>query len=148
MIAPVTIVHAQAYDLPGIHNLLAGLQLPYGDVNIEIIKNFYVGRTSLGVVACAGLQVLDESTGLLRSLGVVPNFRHGRIGARLVESIENIARQRQLRALWLLTTDSAPFFERRGYRAVERETAPAAVRASSQFVELCAADATLMVKEM
>jgi amino-acid N-acetyltransferase len=48
----------------------------------------------------------------------------------------------------LLTTTAAAFFEKRGYRRLARTSAPAAIRATTQFSALCPSTATLMVKAM
>jgi len=66
----------------------------------------------------------------------------------LVEHAEDFARQRGYRAIYLLTTDASEFFAARGYQRVDREQAPASVRATSQFSALCPASSILMFKPL
>lgn len=46
----------------------------------------------------------------------------------------------------LLTTTAVAYFANRGYKYEQRDRAPAAVRATTQFAELCPATAQYMTK--
>ena len=48
------------------------------------------------------------------------------------------------REAWLLTTTAAPFFERAGFKPMERTSAPASVLATRQAANLCPASAALL----
>lgn len=90
----------------------------------------------------------DGPDRLLRSV-VVPQARRGEgIGAALVTALADKARTSGTTRLWLLTTDAAGFFARLGWTAVDRASAPDAIRASDQFTTLCPASATLMMREL
>ena len=84
--------------------------------------------------------------GLLRSLAVAPEARGLGHGRQLVEAAERVAVDRQLDALYLLTTTAASFFEAIGYARVERDRVPEAVRRSSEFASVCPASATVLMK--
>lgn len=85
---------------------------------------------------------------LLRSLAVEPARRGRGCAESLVTAVEALARDEGARTLWLLTETAEAFFARRGYEAVERGAAPAAIRATRQFSELCPDAATLMHKPL
>jgi N-acetylglutamate synthase-like GNAT family acetyltransferase len=50
--------------------------------------------------------------------------------------------------MYLLTTTAAGFFERRGYVAAARESAPAEIRATREFADICPASSAFMVKHL
>jgi ABC-type transport system involved in Fe-S cluster assembly fused permease/ATPase subunit len=50
--------------------------------------------------------------------------------------------------MYLLTTSAADFFARLGYKRLERDEAPGAIRATSEFAALCPVDSVLMTKEV
>ena len=56
------------------------------------------------------------------------------------------AAEKGVETLYLLTTTAADFFARRGYEAVPRSAAPAAIAATPQFRDLCPASSVLMRK--
>jgi len=65
-----------------------------------------------------------------------------------VRQAEQHARQCGVRRLYLLTTSAADFFARLGYKRLERDGAPAAIRTTSEFATLCPAGSVFMVKEL
>lgn len=90
----------------------------------------------------------DGADRLLRSV-VVPDGRRGTgRGASLVASLAEATRKSGAERLWLLTTDAADFFARHGWSAVDRTTAPSAIRENAQFTTLCPGSATLMLREL
>ncbi len=107
------------------------------------LEGFVVAEADGRIVGAAGLEV-HGGHGLLRSVAVDPSRRGGGLGAALVERVEDDARARGLEALWLLTTDAAPWFTARGFRELPRDRAPEALEASVEFRGVCPASATLM----
>ncbi|MGE3297944.1 MAG: arsenic resistance N-acetyltransferase ArsN2 [Porticoccaceae bacterium] len=97
------------------------------------------------LVGVVGVEVYG-SVGLLRSLAVEPNRRHSGLGGSLVSNAEAWAAKQGVKTLYLLTTTAAPFFAGRGYEAVPRTEAPAAIAATAQFSDLCPASSTFMRK--
>lgn len=85
---------------------------------------------------------------LLRSVVVPGATRRAGIGSRIVAALETEAKRAGADRLWLLTTDAAGFFDRIGWRTVDRDTAPDAIRQSGQFASICPASATLMVRDL
>jgi N-acetylglutamate synthase-like GNAT family acetyltransferase len=62
--------------------------------------------------------------------------------------VETEAVARSLRALYLLTADSASFFAALGYAPCSRDVVPAAIRATAQFASLCPQTAVVMRKDL
>lgn len=81
---------------------------------------------------------------ILRSVAVRPDLRGFGLGMLAVASAAREARRRESISLWLFTENAAPFFERMGFRMVERRTLPGEVRDSRHAAEECAASAVPM----
>jgi amino-acid N-acetyltransferase len=98
-------------------------------------------------VGVGGLEI-HGSHGLLRSVVVREPHRGEGYGAAICEGLEREARERGVGTLWLLTTTAAGFFAARGYERVAREAAPAAIRDTAEFAELCPDSATAMLRRL
>ena len=124
----------------------AGLPALNGPADVLVARE---GGPQTGGAVVGTVAVEDYGAdGLLRSLAVHPARRGRGVGARLVAEAEARARGRGLRSLALLTTTAAPFFAALGYRAADRSEAPAAVRASSEFRDVCPSSAACLVKTL
>jgi len=132
-------------DLARIVALLEQARLPAADLTFDGTRDFIVAREAGEIIGVAGLERHGDH-GLLRSLVVAPDWRGRGLGAALVEAVEARARGLGVRSLTLLTGTAAPFFAARGYAEIARSRAPAAVQASTEFIELCPASSTCMHK--
>jgi N-acetylglutamate synthase-like GNAT family acetyltransferase len=66
----------------------------------------------------------------------------------LVSAIQQHAITEGVTTLFLLTTTSADYFVKGGYRRVDRADVPADIQGTQQFAGLCPASAVVMVKEL
>jgi amino-acid N-acetyltransferase len=133
-------------DFPSIRDLLEAAGLPTSDLE-SAQPEFLVIRDGGAVVGAGALQIFG-AVALVRSIVVAPDRRKHGYGERLVEALERVAARRQIRQLVLLTTTAAAFFERAGYRAIERASAPAALQETDEFCSLCPSSATCMAKAL
>ena len=62
--------------------------------------------------------------------------------------MERVARAAQISRLVLLTQTAADFFEHRGYRVIERSSAPEQMQGSAEFRSLCPSSAACMAKSL
>lgn len=138
---------ASTDDLSAVVELLQACNLPYQDLTPGHMREFLVIPADGELAACAGLQIFGAAA-LLRSLAVRPPLRLQGVGAQLCGMLEDRARENGVHALYLLTLDAEKYFARRGYRSCERESVPAAVRASAEFRSLCPASAACMLKKL
>lgn len=130
-------------ELPEVTALLEANGLPTGDLGPGI---FFLGlRDGQGLEGVVGLE-RHGTAGLLRSLAVRHDRRQSGLGSALVLELERQAAAQGLDALYLLTTTAAGFFAHRGYARCSRESAPAAIAATREFIELCPSTATVMLK--
>jgi amino-acid N-acetyltransferase len=120
---------ARLPDVPRIAALMASfvqegtlLARPMAEL-FQCLREFHVVEEHGEVVACAALRILWGDLGEVRSLVVAPGYQGRGLGVRLVERIVEDARQLGLPRVIALTRTPA-FFERAGFRQVERETLP------------------------
>lgn len=134
-------------DLATVRSLLASAGLPTGDLTDEHLEHFFYAGSASRPCGVVGVEMLGEF-GLLRSLVVSDESRESGLGAALVKRVEEHARSRGVRAIYLLTTGAQRFFAARGYRAADRDQAPHAIQSTREFTALCPASAALMTKQL
>lgn len=101
------------------------------------------GARSATRVGVGGLEIYGD-VGLLRSVAVERSARGRGFGTAVCKGLEARAREEAVETLYLLTTTAADFFADRGYEAVDRAAAPAAIQGTAEFDDLCPATATCM----
>lgn len=136
---------ASAADRGAIEMLLHASALPSGGIDDSLQHFFVCEDIEGGVLGAAGLEVYGNS-GLLRSVVVVGSARRRGIAAALVRRAMAHAQSEGCATLYLLTLDAEGYFRRFGFRVVDRENAPAAIRNSAEFATLCPESAVLMFK--
>lgn len=141
----MTPVAATPGDAPAIRALLEASGLPTSDLSSMLLEGFLVLRESGVLTAVGGLEWVDDEV-LLRSVAVAQGVRGSGIGKTLVAALELRARQRGARAIYLLTTTAERYFAALGYQPAPREHAPAGIRRTTQFSELCPSSSAFMVK--
>jgi len=131
-------------DAAAIRALLEASGLPTGDIEQRTIL-FLGSRDDHGLAAVVGLELFGK-VGLLRSLAVRPEIRGTGLGGTLVDAAEELASQQGIVDLFLLTTTAEPFFGKRGYSRHDRDSAPAPIRDTPEFSDLCPSTAAFMAK--
>ena len=135
---------ATAADTTRICDLLEREALPTSDL-ASAQPEFVVACEGDEVVGIGALQRFG-TTALLRSVAVAAAQRGSGLGRHIVQVLEDRAREQGITDLVLLTQTAERFFERQGYRIVERQSAPSAVQSSEEFRSLCPASAVCMSK--
>jgi amino-acid N-acetyltransferase len=127
--------------------VLMGCNLPVADISAVSPPQFFGIRVTGVLVAVVGLE-LFQSTGLLRSLAVSPDFRGRGLAQELVAFAEAFAASHGARSLFLLTTTAEAFFLKLGYAPAFRQNAPPAIQATSQFSGLCPSSSAFLSKQL
>ncbi|WP_299427275.1 arsenic resistance N-acetyltransferase ArsN2 [uncultured Meiothermus sp.] len=142
----ITYRTATSGDLPGVRALLDAAHLPV--VGLEVhIQNFMLALDGEKVVGCAGLEV-HQDRGLLRSVAVEQGYRNHGIGLRLTEGVIELAQNKNLTSLSLLTETAPDYFPRFGFVQVQRSELPAALNDSDEFKGACPDTATAMTLKL
>lgn len=141
----VTIRRAVASDFAHARRMLGEAGLPIADLQPAHLA--FAAEVGDEVIGAVGLEDFND-IGLLRSLVVAANARSAGLGRDLVAVLEDAARDRGIRELWLLTIDADAWFQRHGYDVRDRADAPDVIRGTTEFSDLCPADAVLMSKRL
>lgn len=126
--------------------LLSANDLPHRDVGTDAVDLY--GVVEDGALVGAGGLERRGSVALLRSVVVAEPHRGRGLGSRLCDALEDVAGDRGVEALYLLTTTAAAFFRARGYAEVARSEVPPPIRDTAEFGDLCPTTATSMRKRL
>ncbi len=130
-----------------VKDLLAECELPWEDILPEHLVNFLLARQDGQIIGVIGLEIRGLNA-LLRSLAVRPDHRGRGIASQLTKGIEEHARSRGVKALYLLTTTADMYFNKRDYQKIDRLAAPEAIQRTTEFQSICPVTAICMVKNL
>jgi amino-acid N-acetyltransferase len=142
---PAVIDRLPTQDLAAICLLLDSASLPHTDLTEASLQQFLVARRDNHIVGVVGLDCYED-VALLRSVVVAKEHSGFGIGKQLVAAAETFAAKIEIKSLYLLTTTADRFFAGLGFRRLQRDLAPQAIKRTSQFSSLCPATAVLMGK--
>ena len=129
----------------GVKRLLNESQLTGSDLTPEHLRHFFGLGTQEEPEGIVGLELFG-TVALLRSLAVVSSRWRTGLASKLVAHVEDYARNKGIKSLYLLTNTAETFFEHRGYQRTGRDDAPSAIRETKEFSEICPVSSVLMVK--
>jgi len=117
------------------------------DITDEHLEHFFFIESYGSATGLVGVELYGIDA-LLRSLVVAETARTRGLGSALVRRAEDYAASRHVGAMYLLTTTAESFFERRGYRRIDRAQAPPAIQSAPEFASLCPASSAFMIKRL
>lgn len=127
-------------DVSGIIDLIEpletkGILIKRSREQLELeISNFVVIERDEKIIACAALyNNAGSQTGELACVAVHADYKGGSRGDRLLRYISQIALQKQLRHILVLTTQSTDWFKERGFVTGDIEDLPAQKKALYNF---------------
>ncbi len=138
----MNITPAKTDDLPDILALLKASGLPVAGIERHLDATL-VARDAGRLVGCAAVEIYGEA-GLLRSVAVATEQRGTGLGQRLTRAALDLARQRGVRTVYLLTTTAGGFFPRFGFVAIPRADVEPALGQSEELRGACPASALAM----
>jgi protein-tyrosine-phosphatase/N-acetylglutamate synthase-like GNAT family acetyltransferase len=130
---------------PELHAALTAEKLPVDDL-AEAGRRFFRVIRGGATVGYAGYE-LHGSDALLRSIVVLPDHKGHGIGETTLRLLIGEAARVGARRGYLITMSAAPFFEKQGFRPVDRASVPEAILATRQAASLCPASATILTKQ-
>lgn len=134
---------AQVHDLAPAERLLEACELAADGVRDQFDDRYVIAERNHEIAGLAGVEI-HGAHGLLRSVAVTPALRGAGLGAALVHDRIRWADEQGLESIYLLTTTAAEFFKRHGFEIASRDDAPAEIRASKEFSEMCPSTAVFM----
>ena len=142
----ITIEVAHSSDLPAVLALLERSSLPQEGL-AEHLATTLVARSGDAVVGSVALELYGGAA-LLRSVAVEKALRGHGLGQRLTRAALDLARQRGVATMYLLTETAGDFFPRFGFHPAERAAVDAAVQQSVEFMSACPASAHVLVASL
>jgi len=138
---------ATADNIFEVKQLLAASDLLHEDLDPRQLNHFRLAWDGSKLVGVVGLEIKGDCA-LLRSLAVDAAYRNRNIATNLIGDAENYAKSLKLSRLYLLTMTAENFFSSCGYQKTDRNSAPVAILATTEFKSLCPATAVCMVKNL
>ncbi len=123
--------------------LLANAGLPTSDIDWKNI-HFETEYLNDVLIACGAIEIYGEY-GLLRSLAVREEHRGKGVGEKVTRNVLEIAQKREIKKIYLLTTDAEEFFKKLGFVSILKTEAPTAIHKLPQFQDICPDSAVCMV---
>jgi N-acetylglutamate synthase-like GNAT family acetyltransferase len=117
--------------------------LPIDDLRLPGREFFSFSEQYGSAIGYAGIEIYKEDA-LLRSLVLRPDMRRRGYGIAIVERMADHAARHGVRFLYLLTAKHAALFARAGFREFDREQAPTAIAATTEFKALAPTSAAFM----
>jgi len=117
-------------DIPAVLSLMnpfveQGILLQRSSEELEnIVDDFTVYEIDGGLRACAALHSYPEKMGEIAGLAVDESYAHMGIGPKLMERLIEEGRQAGYSSLFVLTTQTADWFERFGFKSAEIDLLP------------------------
>lgn len=138
----VTIAPARWSDYDVVAALLEREHLPLAGLR-QHFDTAIVARAGNRIVGCAALEPY-EGGALLRSVAVDAEYRGTGVGSELTRAAIQLATQRLVPAVYLLTTTAERFFRKFNFEIVDRADVPHSVAASEEFAHACPSTAIVM----
>jgi tRNA (guanine37-N1)-methyltransferase len=137
---------ASVVDLPAVRALLERTGLPSEGLEDQFPGAYVVAIDPAGTLT--GVAAIERygSSGLLRSVAVDESVRGRGIAERLLASALQAAERNGVQTTYLLTETAAAYFERHGFRKIERGELPEAIQRSPEGAFACGATAIAMLR--
>ena len=140
----INVERARAEDLDDVLRLLSAHQLPPDGLR-DHVGTLLVARDGGRIVGSAALEMYADGA-LLRSVAVEATLQRHQLGRELTQAAIRLAENRQVPAIYLLTTTASAYFPRFGFERVTRADVPAGVQQSLEFTSACPSTAVVMRK--
>ena len=141
------IIPAKADEISAIKKLLKECKLPIDDIAFEQ-QHFWISKYNNELIAVCGLEIMNELA-LLRSLAVKNLKRNSGLGTAIYEhTIEQARKIYNIHTLFLLTTTASNFFQKHGWKFIDRNNVPNPVQQTNEFKFICPKSAQCMKLEI
>jgi amino-acid N-acetyltransferase len=116
----VAIRPAEKADMAAIRGLVRLFPQQLVQQNLPRIPSFFVASNGGKLIGCCALQIYSKRLAEVRSLAVHPDFQDHGVASMLVERCTQRARERGIKELFAVTSQSS-FFRRLGFATFRRE---------------------------
>jgi amino-acid N-acetyltransferase len=106
--------------MAGIRSLIRLFPQQLVQENLPRVTSFLVAASGDRLAGCCALQVYSKRIAEVRSLSVHPDFQDQRVASRLVQCCIERAKERGIREVFAVTSQTS-LFERMGFATFRRE---------------------------
>jgi amino-acid N-acetyltransferase len=142
----LSIENARPEDREAVTALLQRAELLTDDLPAEL-TGFLLVKEQATSVGVAGLERFG-TLGLLRSVAVSPDYQGKKIAAQLVGRLLETAKAAGITDVYLITTTAERYFERQGFKSIDRQNVPDVIQQTQQFSALCPTSAVVMKRTL
>jgi len=135
----------QKRDFEYIVALLNQSNLPTIDLKISNMQDFYVAIVDGDIVGVGGIDMQDNMA-FVRSFAVKSEYQGQGVAHKIYNTIEDEAKRSGISQFYLLSETATQYFEKFGFKIIQRDTAPQWVQQSTQFSGICPQSTALMQK--
>ncbi len=139
----ITYRMADKAELPVIADLLTKNKLPASDIT-DIPVDFIIATDANNQVIGSIAVERFERDGLLRSFAVDEAYRDQKIGSSLFDRLIAYSLRSGITNLHLLTSTAEKYFAAKGFVVLNREEAPASIKSTTEFSQLCPSSSAYM----
>ena len=118
--ARVDVRPAKKGDMAGIRGLIRLFPDQLAQHNLPRVTSFFVASAGGRLIGCCALQIYSKRLAEVRSLAVHPDFQDLRVASRLVERCIHRGKDRRIRELFAVTSQTS-LFGRLGFATFRRE---------------------------
>ena len=111
---------AKKGDMPAIRALVRLFPQQLVQRDLPRAASFFVAMAGGKLVGCCALQIYSKRLAEVRTLAVHPDFQDRGVASKLVERCRERARERGVKELFAVTSQTS-FFERLGFATFRRE---------------------------
>ncbi len=138
----VILKNANPNQAPALIDFLQKVDLLTSDLPTDL-SGFTLALDGEQIIGSAGLELLGN-VGLLRSVAVAETHRNQNLGQRLFAAALDYARSHEVQEVYLITNTAEQYFQKNGFRQVERNDTPAEIAQTAQFTGLCPSSSVVM----
>lgn len=122
--------------------LLSKSGLPHKDLDMDrhLLFGYYENENLIGT---GGLEIYG-SFGLLRSVCIGKNYHGKKLGTQIATHLIGKAKGLNLKGVYLLTETATGFFQKLGFKIIDRSLVTGEVKASAEFDQVCPTTAVCM----
>ncbi len=140
------LIPASNRDIRFIKYLLGENGLPYDDITYNL-QHMFLAKTGSEIVGITGMEIYGRY-GLLRSLVSVKKYRGAGYGKTITGKILKHAADSGVGTVYLLTSTAAGFFEKLGFKYIDRSSVPEPIATTGEFTQLCPESADCMMLDL
>ena len=140
------IVNVTTNEISNIESILKEVNLPTEEI-LPHINNFLLLKVKKMNIGTIGLEIY-ETIAILRSFAVRPDYQGKGVGLLLFDKVIELARNKNIAELYLLTETAEKFFKKNGFEVFPRANVPDRLKSTFEFITPRCSEAVCMILKL